>query len=211
MGVVVANTNARALRKRLTPQEVKLWVKLRELKPLGFHFRRQAPIGRYIVDFASFGSRLVVEVDGGQHNLPEGAQSDLERDAFLQSQGFRVLRYWNSDVDQNLEGVMESIFSALQTPTPPLRADPLPACGYRIHTSRLRFAVRRDSLSASEPMEVMMARVAYGLGRFGDRRLEKGGPGCMRRWWLGRARVSVALAVTGRARCSFAGFFTIDR
>ena len=124
MGVVVANTNARALRKRLTPQEVKVWVKLRELKPLGFHFRRQAPIGRYIVDFASFSNRVVVEVDGGQHNLPEGVQSDRERDAFLHSQGFKVLRYWNSDVDQNLEGIMETILSALGTPTPALRADP---------------------------------------------------------------------------------------
>ena len=124
MGVIVANTNARALRKRLTPQEVKLWVKLRELKPLGFHFRRQAPIGRYIVDFVSFGSRIVVEVDGGQHNLPEGAASDQQRDAFLRSEGFNVLRYWNSDVDENLEGVMESILSALKAPTPALRADP---------------------------------------------------------------------------------------
>jgi very-short-patch-repair endonuclease len=124
VGVVVANTNARSLRKRLTPQEVKVWVKLRELKPLGFHFRRQAPIGRYIVDFASFGSRIVVEIDGGQHGLPEGAKADRERDAFLGSQGFKILRYWNSDVDQNLQGVMESIFSALRTPTPALRADP---------------------------------------------------------------------------------------
>ena len=55
--------NARTLRKRLTPQEVKIWMKLRELKKLGFHFRRQAPIGRYIVDFASFGARIVIEVD----------------------------------------------------------------------------------------------------------------------------------------------------
>jgi hypothetical protein len=85
---------------------------------------------------------------------------------------------------------------------------PLPACGYRIHTSQLRFALKRDSLSAREPMEVLMAGVAYGLGRFGDRRLEKGGPGCTRRWWRGRARVSVALAVVGPARCSFVGFFT---
>jgi very-short-patch-repair endonuclease len=91
VGVVVANTNARALRKRLTPQEVKLWVKLRELKPLGFHFRRQAPIGRYVVDFASFGSQVVIEVDGGQHGLPKGAQTDKVRDAFLRSQGFQVL------------------------------------------------------------------------------------------------------------------------
>ena len=108
----------------MTPQEVKLWVKLRELRPLGFHFRRQAPIGRYIVDFASFGSRIVVEIDGGQHGLPKGAQVDRERDAFVRSQGFQVLRYWNSDVDQNLEGVMESILSTLGTPTPPLRGDP---------------------------------------------------------------------------------------
>jgi len=116
--------NARALRKRLTPQEVKLWIRLRELKALGFHFRRQAPIGRYIVDFASFGARIVVEIDGGQHGMVEGFQSDRERDAFLRSQGFTVLRFWNSDVDRNLNGVMESIFRALSTPTPALRADP---------------------------------------------------------------------------------------
>jgi very-short-patch-repair endonuclease len=124
VGAVLANANARALRKRLTPQEVKLWTKLRELKPLGFHFRRQAPIGRYIVDFVSFKFRIVVEIDGGQHALPEGSQSDRERDTFLQSQGFKVHRYWNSDVDQNLEGVAENILLALRTPTPALRADP---------------------------------------------------------------------------------------
>jgi hypothetical protein len=71
--------------------------------------------------------------------------------------------------------------------------------------------MNRDSLSASEPMEEQMAKVAYGLGRFGDRRLEKGGPGCMRRWCRGPARVSAALAVTGQEKCSFAGFFTTRR
>jgi very-short-patch-repair endonuclease len=116
----LANENARALRKRLTPQEVKLWVKLRELKPIGFHFRRQAPIGSYIVDFVSFRSQLVIEADGGQHGIPEGARSDQLRDAFLQSQGFRILRFWNSDIDANLVGVMESILSALNNP--PTRA-----------------------------------------------------------------------------------------
>jgi very-short-patch-repair endonuclease len=113
------NEKARALRKRLTPQETKLWVKLRELKPLGFHFRRQAPIDRYIVDFASFNHRLVIEIDGGQHAMEEGLRSDRERDMFLQSRGFRVLRFWNSDVDRNLTGVVESILNALdETPTP---------------------------------------------------------------------------------------------
>ena len=139
MGVVLSNANARALRKRLTPQEVKVWVKLRELKPLGFHFRRQAPIGRYIVDFASFGSRIVVEIDGGQHGLPEGAQSDRERDTFLRSEGFNVLRYWNSDVDENLEGVMESVLSVLNTPTPALRADPPKLRGGGIRRERRSF------------------------------------------------------------------------
>jgi very-short-patch-repair endonuclease len=110
----LANENARALRKRLTPQEVKLWVKLRELKPLGFHFRRQAPLGRYIVDFVSFGSKLIIEADGGQHGMARGARSDQLRDAFLHLQGFRVLRFWNSDIDTNLAGVMESIVSALE-------------------------------------------------------------------------------------------------
>jgi very-short-patch-repair endonuclease len=86
------NEKARALRKRLTPQEAKLWVKLRELKALGFHFRKQAPIGRYIVDFVSFGARIAVEVDGGQHGMQDGISSERERDDFLQSQGFRVLR-----------------------------------------------------------------------------------------------------------------------
>lgn len=114
----MANEDARALRKRLTAQEVKLWVKLRELKALGFHFRRQAPIGRYIVDFVSFRSQLIIEADGGQHGLPDGARSDQIRDAFLQSQGFKILRFWNSDIDANLTGVMESILSALKHPPP---------------------------------------------------------------------------------------------
>jgi very-short-patch-repair endonuclease len=93
-------------------------VKLREMKALGFHFRRQAPIGRYIVDFVSFGSRVIVEADGGQHGMPEGARSDKARDEFLRSQGFRVLRFWNSDIDANLEGVMEDVLNALRHPPP---------------------------------------------------------------------------------------------
>ena len=113
---IMANENARMLRKRLTAQEVKLWIKLRELKTLGFHFRRQAPIGRYIVDFVSFRSRLVIEADGGQHGMPAGAQADQVRDAFLLSQGFRVLRFWNSDIDDNLVGVLESVLNALNQP-----------------------------------------------------------------------------------------------
>ena len=118
------NENARALRKRLTSQEVKLWVRLRDLKSRGFHFRRQSPIGRYVVDFVAFSHWLVIEADGSQHGTLSGLQSDTTRDSFLRSQGFTVLRFWNSDIDRNLNGVMETILSALSTPTPALRADP---------------------------------------------------------------------------------------
>jgi very-short-patch-repair endonuclease len=124
VGDTVANQNARALRKRLTSQEVKLWVKLRDMKEPGFHFRKQAPVGRYIVDFVCFHERLVIEVDGGQHAMPENQQRDRERDDFLSAEHFRVLRFWNSDIDRNLDGVMEVILSELRTPTPALRADP---------------------------------------------------------------------------------------
>ncbi|MDZ4367411.1 MAG: DUF559 domain-containing protein, partial [Afipia sp.] len=107
------NENARSLRKRLTLQEVKLWVSLRGLKSLGFHFRRQAPIGKYIVDFVSFRDRIVIEADGGQHGLQEDQNADRIRDAFLASQGFTVLRFWNSEIDRNLDGVMERIVEVL--------------------------------------------------------------------------------------------------
>ncbi len=114
----MANESARKLRKQLTPQEVKLWNKLRLFKPLGYHFRRQAPIGAYIVDFACFSQCVVVEADGGQHGLADGIRRDAQRDAFLAKQGFRVVRFWNSDIDRNLEGVMETIIAELKTPTP---------------------------------------------------------------------------------------------
>lgn len=114
----MANQNARRLRKQLTPQEVKLWVKLRGFKKLGFHLRRQSPIGPYVVDFVCFKSRMIIEVDGGQHALPDGVEGDRIRDAFLESEGFQVLRFWNSDIDRNLEGVMEVIFARLNNPHP---------------------------------------------------------------------------------------------
>ena len=114
--------NARTLRKRLTPQEVKIWMKLRELKKLGFHFRRQAPIGRYIVDFASFGARIVIEVDGGQHYA---SALDEVRTRHLEAKGYRLLRFWNSDVLQNISGVLLAIDAVVNTDTPPT-PDPSP-------------------------------------------------------------------------------------
>lgn len=93
-------------------------MRLRELKAQGFRFRRQAPIGRYIVDFVCFGQSLVVEVDGGQHGFAAGVNDDTRRDSFLKSEGFRVLRFWNSDVDRNITGVVETIVGMLNVPHP---------------------------------------------------------------------------------------------
>jgi very-short-patch-repair endonuclease len=114
----MANEIARRLRKTMTPQEVKLWVHLRSWKSLGFHFRRQAPRARHIVDFACLKHRLIVELDGGQHNISEHAGRDHVRDRNLGKLGFRVLRFWNSDVDQNLEGVLAVIDNVLRAPPP---------------------------------------------------------------------------------------------
>ncbi|HVV42125.1 MAG TPA: endonuclease domain-containing protein [Nitrobacter sp.] len=106
-----------------TPQtpyaEVKLWVHLRKLRTSGFHFRRQSPIGSYIVDFACLKRGIVVEADGGQHGLGMNAGHDRIRDAFLASQGFHVLRCWNSDIDRNLGRRSENDPDHVEGPTRP--------------------------------------------------------------------------------------------
>jgi very-short-patch-repair endonuclease len=114
----MANESARSLRKRMTPQEVKLWVHLRSWRQRGFHFRRQAPRETFIVDFVCLKHRLIVEVDGGQHNFDAHAARDAERDRHLALKGFRVLRFWNNDIDRNLDGVLTMIDNALHDPPP---------------------------------------------------------------------------------------------
>jgi very-short-patch-repair endonuclease len=106
----MANEVARRLRKTMTPQEVKLWVRVRELKEQGLHFRRQVPREGYVVDFACLKSRLVIEIDGAQHGEPAKLLQDAERDARFASAGFEVLRFWNNEVNQNLDGVVETIY-----------------------------------------------------------------------------------------------------
>ncbi|MYD50686.1 MAG: endonuclease domain-containing protein [Dehalococcoidia bacterium] len=99
---------ARHLRKNLTDAEQGLWNIIRNRQVLGYRFRRQAPIGPYIVDFVCFENRLVIEVDGGQHL--ERADYDAERTAWLESAGFRVVRFWNNQVLQEKDAVREAIF-----------------------------------------------------------------------------------------------------
>lgn len=98
---------ARALRKRSTEAERLLWSHLGAKRLGGLKFRRQEPIGRYIVDFVSFDRSLIVELDGGQH-LQEKAEDD-ERTRWLESQGFRVLRFWNNEVMRNVLTVLKKI------------------------------------------------------------------------------------------------------
>jgi very-short-patch-repair endonuclease len=100
---------ARSLRKNATMAERILWASLRQLKPAGLHFRRQAPFRHYILDFACHSAKLVVEVDGSQHADPEDMHHDAIRTAFLNSQGYRVLRFWNVDVITNSRGISDAI------------------------------------------------------------------------------------------------------
>lgn len=110
----MANAIARQLRKRMTPQEVKLWAHLRPLRERGHKFRRQVPLRGYVVDFACFGARLVIEVDGSQHGTPEGLAADRRRDEVLERGGFTVLRFWNAEIDRNFDGVWSNILDALR-------------------------------------------------------------------------------------------------
>jgi very-short-patch-repair endonuclease len=127
----------------MTPQERRVWLKLRELNAmLGLHFRRKAPVGLFVADFLEFGRRLVIEVDGGQH----GGRRDDMRDAWFTGQGFAVLRVWNADVDRNIDGVMQTILDALDAAPPP---HPSPTKGEGGHP--LSTSTPRDRSGASPP------------------------------------------------------------
>jgi very-short-patch-repair endonuclease len=99
----------------MTDAERKLWMHLRAHRLGGLSFRRQTPIGRFIVDFVCQERRLVIEVDGSQH---AESSSDVERDQWLVSNGYRVLRFWNSDVLTNMSAVMQTIVDSAREMTP---------------------------------------------------------------------------------------------
>jgi very-short-patch-repair endonuclease len=101
---------AKNLRNNPTIAEDILWNRLRSRQVVGSKFRRQQPIDRYIVDFVSFEKRMIIELDGGQH--AKNAEEDERRDRFFEDQGYKVLRFWNNAVFENLEGVLEVIRQA---------------------------------------------------------------------------------------------------
>ena len=102
---------AKQLRRNMTDAERLLWKHLRAHRLNGHKFRRQHPVGPYIVDFVHLGAMLIVEADGGQHN--ESAD-DATRDAWLQSQGFKVLRFWNNEILGETEAVLTAILNAIE-------------------------------------------------------------------------------------------------
>ncbi len=110
---------ARGLRKRQTDAERRLWARLRDRRLLGVKFARQVPIGPYVVDFCSRERKLIVELDGGQHAAR--ATYDAGRTAFLEGQGYRILRFWDNEALGNTDGVLERLAQALS----PTHARPL--------------------------------------------------------------------------------------
>ena len=104
--------NARNLRKNMTKEERRLWYNF--LRSCGFRFRRQEIIGNYIVDFYCSSAKLIIELDGSQHYEPENQMKDQDRTAYLNKQGFRVLRYTNLDILENFDGVCENIMAELK-------------------------------------------------------------------------------------------------
>jgi very-short-patch-repair endonuclease len=98
---------ARELRKNSTIAERKLWYRLRSRNFMELKFRRQEPIGNYIVDFVCYEKKLIVELDGGQHN--EFSEKDIPRTKALEKEGYKVLRFWNNEVINNIDGVLTII------------------------------------------------------------------------------------------------------
>ena len=110
----VRKTIARKLRRDQTDAERTLWARLRSKQLIGAKFRRQQPVGPYIVDFINFDSRLVVEIDGGQHNEEKMIHKDDNRTRWLRERGYRVLRFWDNEVLQNVDSVLEKILATLK-------------------------------------------------------------------------------------------------
>ncbi len=109
---------AKLLRNNMTDTERLLWAKIRNRQIHGYKFRRQCPLGKYIVDFVCHGKKVIIELDGSQHAVQE--EYDQQRTAWLESEGYKVIRFWNNDVWQNIEGVLEVICSALIHPPHPV-------------------------------------------------------------------------------------------
>jgi very-short-patch-repair endonuclease len=115
---------ARTLRREPTEAERKLWRHLRNRQLAGTKFRRQQPFGPYVLDFYCAESKLAIELDGGQHAGPQGIDADRLRNEYLKREGLTVLRFWNNQVFEEFDGVLETIINAVPNHTP--HPNPLP-------------------------------------------------------------------------------------
>ena len=154
---------AKTLRQTMTDAEQRLWKQLRAHRMDGQKFRRQQPIGPYVVDFVHFGARLIVEADGGQH---ADSPHDMARDAWLRGQGFTVLRFWNDDILLHTDGVLESIWAALRAaaPSPPA---PLPQ-GERGATAALIHPLLSQIKTPTSPSPLPSPLAGEGPGERGN-------------------------------------------
>ena len=117
---------AKTLRRNLTDAESRLWGELRGNRLCGHNFRRQVPLGLYVVDFVCFANRLIVELDGEQHGFDANQEADARRTAWLQAEGFRVIRFWNNEVLKETDAVCNAILDQLGGP---LNEEPPPEIG----------------------------------------------------------------------------------
>ncbi|MEQ8936756.1 MAG: DUF559 domain-containing protein [Amphiplicatus sp.] len=115
---------ARTLRKTMPEAERRLWVRLCDRQLGNFRFRRQHTIGPYIADFACIEAMLVIECDGDQHGFDDARVHDAKRDAFLEREGWMVLRFWNREIRDNMQGVLETILDAAENSVRFLSAKP---------------------------------------------------------------------------------------
>ncbi|XSG83074.1 MAG: endonuclease domain-containing protein [Methyloligella sp. ZOD6] len=114
--------NARRLRNSMSEAERRLWYRLRAHRLHGASFRRQAPIGRYVVDFVCHSAKLIIELDGGQHSKSALAVADKQRTEWLRSRGYKVLRFWNNEVLRQTDEVLTLIAVELSN-LPPSRSN----------------------------------------------------------------------------------------
>ncbi|MGL4635585.1 MAG: endonuclease domain-containing protein [Beijerinckiaceae bacterium] len=119
----VKTARARRLRRDMTRYERQLWERLKNSQ-LGVSFRRQHPLGPFIVDFAAPSIQLIIELDGGHHGTPIELQRDQQRDAILVEKGFYTLRFWNAELFENTEGIVETIWNAVQERLPIVKNSP---------------------------------------------------------------------------------------
>ncbi len=105
--------NARFLRKNMTPQERKLWQIIRNRQFYGLKFLRQYVLGKYIVDFICMEKKIIIELDGGQHNEDKNIIYDQDRTEYLKAKGFTVVRFWNNEIDNNIDGVYLELESVM--------------------------------------------------------------------------------------------------